>query len=107
MLQPAYSAQQEVLYDDDGQSFNLAHFIGILKRRIAYFVIPFLLVVMVGFAIVAIQRPIYRAEGKILVQSPEIPPDLVHPTVTELANARVQVIQQRLMARDNIMAVVN
>ena len=72
-----------------------------------YFAIPFLLVVMVGFAVVAIQRPIYRAEGKILVEAPEIPPDLVHPTITEVANERVQVIQQRIMARDNLMAVVN
>jgi capsular polysaccharide biosynthesis protein len=32
---------------------------------------------------------------------------LVHPTITEVANERVQVIQQRIMARDNLMAVVN
>ena len=62
---------------------------------------------MVGFAVVAIQRPIYRAEGRILVESPEIPPDLVHPTITEVANERVQVIQQRITARDNLMDVVN
>ena len=107
MLQPAYSTQQAPLYEDFGQNFDLSYFMGILKRRLAYFVIPFLLVMMVGFGIVAIQRPIYRAEGKILVQSPEIPPDLVHPTITEVANERVQVIQQRLMARDNLMTVVN
>jgi capsular polysaccharide biosynthesis protein len=106
MLQPASSAQA-FPYEDQSQNFDLSHFLRILKRRIAYFVIPFLLVVMVGFAIVAIQRPIYRAEGKILVQSAEIPRELVHPTITELANERVQVIQQRLTARDNLMAVAN
>ena len=85
----------------------LSHIVGVLRRRIYYFTIPFLLVVMVGFAVVAIQRPIYRAEGRILVESPEIPPDLVHPTITEVANERVQVIQQRIMTRDNLMDVVN
>src|SRR4029077_6240742 len=101
MLQPAYSSQQSVLYEDQGEkNFDLSYFIGIAKRRIGYFLIPFLLVVMVGFAIVAVQRPIYRAEGKILVQSAEIPHELVHATITELANERVQVIQQRLTARD-------
>lgn len=106
MLQ-SYSSQQPVLYEDPGQNFDLSYFIGILKRRIRYFAIPFLVVVMLGSAIVEIQRPIYRAEGKILVESPEIPPDLVHPTIMEVANERVQVIQQRITARDNLMAVVN
>src|SRR5271154_1221080 len=107
MMAQTYSPQHSVLYEDHGQSFDLSHLVAILKRRAPYFVIPFLLVVMVGFAVVAIQRPIYRAEGKILVESPEIPLELVHPTITEVANERVQVIQQRIMARDNLMAVVN
>ena len=106
MLQ-SYSSQQPVLYEDHGQNFDLSYFIGVLKRRIRYFAIPFLIIVMLGSAIVEIQRPIYRAEGKILVESPEIPPELVHPTITEVANERVQVIQQRIMARDDLMAVVN
>jgi len=106
MLQ-TYSPQPSAFYEDRGQTFELSYFTGILKRRVVYFAVPFLLVVMLGSAVVAIQRPIYRAEGKILVQSPEIPPELVHPTITEVANERVQVIQQRIMARDNLMAVVN
>jgi capsular polysaccharide biosynthesis protein len=106
MLQ-TYNPQQSAVYEDDGQGFDLSDYIGILKRRILYFAIPFLLVVMSGFGIVSIQRPIYQSEGKILVEAPEIPPDLVHPTITEVANERVQVIQQRITARDNLMAVVN
>ncbi len=106
MLQ-TYGSAQSALYEDRGQSFDLAFLIGILKRRILFFAIPFLLIAMLGFGVVAIQRPIYRAEGKILVQSPEIPPDLVHPTITEVADERVQVIKQRIMARDDLMAVVN
>src|SRR5262249_8212932 len=56
--------------------------------------------------LVIIQRPIYLSEGKILVESPEIPTDLVRPTVTEAANQRIQVIQQRIMTRDNLLAVI-
>jgi len=102
-----YDPSQSALYEENGQGFDLSHYTSILKRRILYFVIPFLLIVMLGFAVVSMQRPIYRAEGKILVQSPEIPSYLVHPTITEVANERVQVIQQRIMARDNLMGVVN
>src|SRR5208282_1214275 len=35
-----------------------------------------------------------------------IPIDLVRPTVMETANQRVQVIQQRIMTRDNLLAIV-
>ena len=106
MLQ-TYPAQPSHLYEDQGQSFDLSQLFGILRRRIAYFAIPFLLALMAGSAIVAIQRPIYRSEGKILVQSPKIPPDLVRPTITEVANERIQVIQQRLLARDNLLSLVS
>ena len=106
MLQ-TLSAEQPAYFEEQGEDLDLAYFLGILKRRAAYFLIPFLLVLMVGSAIVAIQRPIFRAEGKILVRSPEIPPDLVRPTITEVANERIQVIQQRLMARDNLLSLVS
>jgi len=107
MLQTMSPQYTSLADDHDNDGFDLQYLLGIVKRRAYYFAIPFVLVVMVGFGVVAIQRPIYRAQGKILVMSPEIPVDLVRPTVTEVANQRVQVIQQRIMARDSLMAVVN
>ena len=47
-----------------------------------------------------------RPKGEILVESPEIPTDLVEPTVTAAATERIQVIQQRLMARDSLLPIV-
>jgi capsular polysaccharide biosynthesis protein len=106
MLQP-YSSPQQSVYEESGSGFDFAHYIGILKRRVLYFAIPFASIVILGSLIVAIQRPIYHAEGKILVESPEIPADLVRPTVTATANERIQVIEQRIMSRDNLLAIVN
>ena len=85
---------------------DLAHYIGIFRRRIFYFAIPFVLILIIGFLISAIQRPIYRAEGKILVEPPAIPIDLVEPTVTAPATERIEVIQQRIMNRDNLLSIV-
>jgi uncharacterized protein involved in exopolysaccharide biosynthesis len=105
MLQP-YSPSQATLEEDQSQAHDLGHYIGIFKKRILYFIVPFVILLTVGFLIVAIQRPIYRAEGRVLVESPEIPTDLVEPTVTASAIERIQVIQQRLMARDSLLPIV-
>ena len=106
MLQTYSRAAQPSLPDDRAQAFEPGHLIGILRRRIFYFAIPFVVLLIIGFLIVAIQRPIYQAEGEILVESPEIPTDLVQPTVTAAATERIQVIQQRLMARDSLLPIV-
>jgi uncharacterized protein involved in exopolysaccharide biosynthesis len=106
MLQ-TYTAPPAGLYEDRAKGLDLAHLLGIFKRRIFFFAVPFVLVLTTGFLVVAIQRPIYRAEGKILVESPEIPTDLVEPTVTAAATERIQVIEQRLMARDSLLPIVN
>jgi uncharacterized protein involved in exopolysaccharide biosynthesis len=46
------------------------------------------------------------SQGKILIESQQIPVELVRPTVTATAAARIQVIEQRVLTRDNLLAVV-
>jgi uncharacterized protein involved in exopolysaccharide biosynthesis len=102
-----YGAQQQSPLEDRDQGAGLVHYFEVAKRRLFYFAIPFVLIFGLGVLVVAIQRPIYLAEGKILVETQEIPADLVRPTVTDTANQRIQVIQQRIMTRDNLLAIVN
>ena len=97
--------QEQLAGDDLGQLFSPANIFALIKRRALYFVIPFMLVFAIG-AVVALAWPAkYLAEGKILVQSQEIPSDLVRPTVVSLANERIQIIEQRIMTRDNLLAI--
>jgi hypothetical protein len=56
--------------------------------------------------LIAVQRPIYRSEGKILVESQDIPKDLVKPTITDSASQRIQIIKQRSTTRDNLLRIV-
>jgi uncharacterized protein involved in exopolysaccharide biosynthesis len=106
MLQ-TYAAPRSDYPEDRAQAFDIAHYLEILRRRIFFFAVPFVILLITGVLIVAIQRPIYRAEGKILVESPEIPKELVEPTVTSAATERIQVIEQRLMSRDSLLPIVN
>jgi uncharacterized protein involved in exopolysaccharide biosynthesis len=94
---------------EEGQSNLLrpAYYWELLKRRKYYFAIPFITVAMVGTALAFIWPPTYLSEGKILVQSQLIPTELVRPTVTNAAQERIQVIEQKLMTRDNLIAIID
>src|SRR5215468_9761122 len=93
----------------EGQDLGLdpSHYYRILKKRIFYILIPFALVLAVGSAAAMLWPPTYLSEGKILVESQQIPTDLVRPTVTATANERIQVIQQRVLTRDNLLAIMD
>ena len=91
--------------DDSGPVLSPSYFYGILKRRALFFAIPFVLILAIGSFITAVWPAIYLSQGTILVQSQEIPSDLVRPTVGALANDRIQVIEQRIMTRDNLVAI--
>ena len=82
-------------------------YLSIIKRRWAFFLIPLVIVLCASTLVAMLMRPIYRSEARILVQSQQIPLDLVRPTVTASAEERIQVIAQRIMTRDNLMAIVN
>jgi uncharacterized protein involved in exopolysaccharide biosynthesis len=91
--------------EDSGQILNFSHYIDILKRRFFYFLVPFGLISILGLYIAAIQKPSYLSEGKILVESQVIAPDLVRPIVSATASERIQLIQQRIMTRDNLLSI--
>jgi uncharacterized protein involved in exopolysaccharide biosynthesis len=99
------SIQEQRPVAETGQPLTPAYLYDVLKRRPFYFAIPFLLILAIGSAITALLPAQYLSQGTILVASQEIPTDLVRPTVAALANDRIQVIEQRIMTRDNLLAI--
>src|SRR3977135_594022 len=95
--------------EEAGQSHLLqpSYYWQLIKRRALYFIIPFSLVLPVGLAVAVLLPATYLSEGKILVQSQQIPTELVRPTVTSAAQERIQVIEQRTMSRDNLVAIID
>jgi protein tyrosine kinase modulator len=100
-------SQMQPPYDVDEQGLDPSHYFEILKKRKFYILIPFILVAAIGSAVVMLWPPTYLSEGKILVESQQIPTDLVRPTVTTTARERLQVIEQRVMTRDNVLAIMD
>ena len=92
---------------DLGYLLRPAYYWALIKRRGFYFGIPFVLVLSVGLGLALFWPATYASEGKILVQSQQIPTELVRPTVTSAAQERIQVIQQRTMTRENLLAIID
>jgi len=103
----SYRSSEPAFGEDQAQSLNFSYYIDILKRRFFYFLVPFGLISILGLYFAAIQKPSYLSEGKILVESQVIAPDLVRPLVTATASERIQLIQQRIMTRDNLLSIAN
>jgi uncharacterized protein involved in exopolysaccharide biosynthesis len=97
----------QALQEDRGHLLRPAFYWQLIKRRWAYFFIPFVVVATAGVGLAKLLPAIFLSEGKILVQSQQIPMDLVRPTVTSAAQERIQVIEQRTMTRDNLIAIAD
>ena len=86
---------------------DAAYYLNLAKRRYPYFLIPFVLVFVIGFAVALLLPPIYRSSATLLLQSQKIPENLVQSTVASFANERIQVISQRTMTRDNLLRIAD
>ena len=102
---------QKVDFEDDVEGLDRSHMLRpafyweLVQRRWLYFVIPFVIIASGGLAVAKLWPAVYLSEGKILVESQQIPTELVRPTVTSAAQERIQVIEQRTTTRDNLIAI--
>ncbi|HEY0825846.1 MAG TPA: Wzz/FepE/Etk N-terminal domain-containing protein, partial [Ramlibacter sp.] len=90
----------------DDYQLTLADYLAILRRRAGLMLGCFLATLVLGVAVVFLLPPVYRASGSILVESQQIPADLVQATVTSYADERIEVIKQRVMTRENLLRIV-
>jgi polysaccharide biosynthesis transport protein len=85
---------------------TLADYIAILRRRAWLIVGSFFGTLVLGVAVALLLPSVYRATGSILIESQQIPTDLVQATVTSYADERIEVIKQRVMTRDNLLRII-
>ena len=105
---------QQVSYPDQApfeqhaeQFFTPEYVYDVIKRRLFYFVIPFVLIFAIGAVVTVMLPATYVSEGKMLIESQEIPANLVQPTVSTFADERVALLKQRIMVRDKLLAIAS
>ena len=89
------------------QTLDFSDYMGAFKRRrLSIFVIA--VTVFVMGALAALLWPAtYKSSATILIKEQDIPSELVQSTVTSFASQRIQQISQRVMARPNLMEIIN
>lgn len=90
-----------------GEEFTLEDVLIVLQRRFLYFLIPVAILVPLGIVVVMLLPAKYKAQGTILVESQQIPPDLVRSTINAYAQERIQTIKQRVMTRNRLLQVAD
>ncbi|NOT10854.1 MAG: lipopolysaccharide biosynthesis protein [Methylococcaceae bacterium] len=90
----------------ENQETDIKDYFKIIKRRIKFLLIPFVLISILSIVLSVLLPSVYRSMATILIEEQEIPPELVRSTVTTFADQRIQVISQRIMTRANLMDII-
>ena len=93
---------QEYEEQDESFSFDSQDVGALIKRRKWQVILPAVLLFPIAVAVAFVLPSIYRSEAMILVERPDVPPELVSTTVTTTLMERVQTIQRRFLASENL-----
>ena len=85
---------------------SLSDYLSILKRRWLQMLVVFIVILLAAVATAIFLPPTYQSTGTILIESQQIPDDVVKATVTSYADERIEVIKQRVMTRDNLYRII-
>jgi succinoglycan biosynthesis transport protein ExoP len=86
---------------------DLKFYLSIFLRRLPYFVVIAAFLAALGVTVASILPPVYRSTASILVEGQQIPGDLARSTVPVNPIEQIQIIEQRLMTRANILSLAS
>jgi len=89
------------------QGKTIIDYLDVLRKEYKLFLVPFILILFVGTLFALTLPAVYRSEGVILVESQQIPDDLIRSTITSYADERIQVIRQIVMTRENLLNIID
>jgi succinoglycan biosynthesis transport protein ExoP len=94
------------LQENSSKSFDLQHYLSIVRRRHLYFLIPLLIGWAIVWGVSWVLPPRYRSGTLILVEQPTMPKDYVTPNVNEDLQERLQSITQQILSRTRLLHIV-
>jgi polysaccharide chain length determinant protein (PEP-CTERM system associated) len=95
------------LEEKPGEGLNLQQYVGVIRRRHMYFLIPFFLGWLAVWSASWVLPSRYRSGTLILVEQPSMPKDYVTPNVTDDLQARLQSITQQILSRTRLLHIID
>lgn len=93
--------------EQDGKIEIPAKYLAALNRYKIILGLAIALLAGIAFFVASIIPPTYRSEAIVLVETQQIPDELVRSTVTSIAAERIQIIKQRVMTRDRMLDLMD
>ena len=86
-------------------NIDLAFYLAVFRRRLPYFLATAFLITALSLAIAIVLPPQYESQAKLLLESSQIPDAMAAPTVQAAAVEKLQILEQRLMTRENLLRI--
>lgn len=86
-------------------TFDLRFYVNLLLTRLHYVIAIFVLTTAAGVFLAYTLPPVYRAEARLLVESPQIPDELASTTVRSSSLEILLAIQERLLTQTNLLRI--
>jgi protein tyrosine kinase modulator len=86
---------------------DLKFYWSVFMRRQPHFLVVLALLSAIGITVATILPPVYRSGASMLVEPQQIPDELAQTTVPVNPYEQVQIIEQRLMTRANLIALAD
>jgi len=86
---------------------NIRYYWSIFMRRFPYFLIVALVISVASIIAAMTLPPSYVSQMKLIVEAPQIPSQLVASTAATSAQQQLQVVEERLLTRANLLDIAN
>ena len=84
---------------------DIRFYLSVFFRRLHYFVLVAAIFTAAGLATAIVLPTKYKADAILLVESPQIPDELAASTVRTNPQEQLQIIEQRLLTRPNLLEI--
>jgi len=78
----------------------------ILWQRRWFLIVPFVVALAAGIAAAFLIPPKYRSQGVIIIESQQLPADLVNSPVTDVIDQRIARVRQRVLSRPDLIQLI-